>query len=67
VDSGYVSDGDWGFLPVHETNRTAHAQVDQLKGWFLEKPIPYISNDNFRQDVAFDYWNDHQSGRAHVK
>ena len=24
VDSGHVSDGDWGFLPVHETNQAEH-------------------------------------------
>jgi len=24
----------------------SQAQVDQLEGWLLEKPIPYISNDN---------------------
>ena len=22
-------------------------QVDHLEGWFFQKPIPYISNDNF--------------------
>jgi hypothetical protein len=33
----------------------------------LEKPIPYISNDNFSQEGIFDYWNDHLSGHAHVK
>jgi hypothetical protein len=26
---------------------TSQAQLDQLEGWLLEKPIPYISNDNF--------------------
>ncbi len=24
VDYGHVSDGDWGFLPVHETHQTVH-------------------------------------------
>ena len=33
----------------------------------MEKPIPYISNDNFNQEDIFDYWNDHLSGHAHVK
>jgi hypothetical protein len=41
-------------------------QVDQLEGWFLVKPIPYISNDNFSQEGIFDYWNDHLSGHAHT-
>ncbi len=27
----------------------SQAQVDQLEGWLLEKPILYISNDNFNQ------------------
>ena len=35
--------------------------------WFLEKPIPYISNDNFSQEDIFDYWNGKLSGHAHVK
>jgi hypothetical protein len=29
-------------------------QVDQFEGWLLEKPIPYISNDNFSQEVILD-------------
>jgi hypothetical protein len=29
------------------------AQVHQLEGGLLEKPIPYISNDNFSQEVIF--------------
>ena len=38
---------------ANESDKTAvrgspsQAQVDQLEGWLLEKPIPYISNDNF--------------------
>ncbi len=44
----------------------SQTQVDQFEGWFLEKPIPYISNDNFSQEVIFDYWNDHLSGHVHV-
>jgi hypothetical protein len=38
---------------ANESNKTAvraspsQAQVDQLEGWLLENPIPYISNDNF--------------------
>ena len=40
-------------LLANESDKTAvraspsQAQVDQLEGWLLEKPIPYISNDNF--------------------
>jgi hypothetical protein len=46
----------------------SQAQVDdQLEGWLLEKPIPYISNDNFNQEDIFDYWNGKLSGHAHVK
>ncbi len=33
----------------------------------FEKPIPYISNDNFIQENIFDYWNDLLSGYVHVK
>ncbi len=33
----------------------------------MEKPIPYISNDNFSQEGIFDYWNGKLSGHAHVK
>jgi len=56
-----------------ESDKTAvraspsQAQVDQLEGWLLEKPIPYISNDNFSQEGIFDYWNGHLPGHAHVK
>ena len=32
-----------------------------------EKPIPYISNDNFIQEGIFDYWNGKLPGHAHVK
>ena len=32
----------------------SQAQVDQLEGWLLEKPIPYISNDNFSQEDILD-------------
>ena len=32
-----------------------------------DEPIPYISNDNFSQEVIFDYWNDKLSGNVHVK
>ncbi len=58
---------------VNESDKTevrvspSEAQVDQLEGWLLEKPILYISNDNFRQEDIFDYWNDHLPGHAHVK
>ena len=44
----------------------SQAQVDQLEEWLLEKPIPYISNDNFSQEDIFDYWNGKLSGHAHV-
>ena len=58
---------------VNESDKTAvraspsQAQVDQLEGWLLEKPIPYISNDNFSQEGIFDYWNGKLPGHAHVK
>ena len=45
---------------ANESDKTAvraspsQAQVDQLEGWLLEKPIPYISNDNFSQEDIFD-------------
>ena len=45
----------------------SQAQVDQFEGWFLEKQIPYISNDNFIQEDIFDYWNDNLPGHNHVK
>ncbi len=32
----------------------SQAQVGQIEGWLLEKPIPYISNDNFSQEDIFD-------------
>jgi hypothetical protein len=43
-------------LANESDNKTAvrpspsQAQVDQLEGWRLEKPIPYISNDNLSQE-----------------
>ena len=58
---------------VNESDKTSvrvspsQAQVDQFEGWFLEKPIPCISNDNFSQEGIFDYWNDHLPGHPHVK
>jgi hypothetical protein len=58
---------------VNESDTTSvkaspsQAQVDQFEGWLLEKPIPYISNDNFSQEGIFDYRNDHLTGYAHVK
>jgi hypothetical protein len=30
--------------------------LDQLEEWMKEKPIPYISNDKFSQEVIFHYW-----------
>ena len=45
----------------------SQAQVDQLRGWLLEKPIVYISNDNFSQEDIFDYWNDQLSDHVHVQ
>ena len=44
----------------------SQVQVDPIEGWFLEKPIVYISNDNFSQEDIFDYWNDQMSGHTHV-
>ncbi len=58
---------------VNESDKTAvraspsQAQVDQIEGWLLGKPIPYISNDNFSQEGIFDYWNGKLSGDSHVK
>ena len=58
---------------VNESDKTAvrvspsQAQVDHLEGWLLEKPIDYISNDNFGQEDIFDYWNDNLPGHSHVK
>ena len=58
---------------VNESDKTtvrvspSQAQVDQFEGCLLEKPIPYISNDNFTQEDIFDYWNGHLSGHVHVK
>jgi hypothetical protein len=58
---------------VNESDKTevrvtqSQAQVDQIEGWLLEKPIGYISNDNFSQQGIFDYCNDPLSGHAHVK
>ena len=42
------------------------APVDQLEEWTLEKPIPYIFNDNFSQEGIFHYWIDQLSGHAHA-
>jgi hypothetical protein len=48
---------------VNESDKTtvrssqSQTQVYQLEGWISEKPIPYISNDNFSQEGIFDYWN----------
>ncbi len=44
----------------------SQGQVDQFEGWLLQKPIPYrmISNDNFRQEGIFDYWNDQLPGHG---
>jgi hypothetical protein len=58
---------------ANESDQTAvraspsQTQVDQLEEWLLEKPIPYISNDNFSQEGIFDYWNGKLPGHAHVK
>jgi hypothetical protein len=40
--------------------------LDQLEEWMKEKPIPYISNDKFSQEVIFDYWAVRLPGHAHV-
>ena len=58
---------------TNESDKTAvrtspsQAQVDQLEGCLLEKPIPYISNDKFSQEGIFDNWKGHLPGHAHVK
>ena len=46
---------------------TSQAQVDQLEGCLLKKPIPCISNYDFSQKGIFYYWNDQMSGNSHVK
>ncbi len=40
--------------------------VDQFEEWLLEKPIPYISDDNSNQEDIFHYCHDHLSGQTHV-
>jgi hypothetical protein len=45
----------------------SQTQVDQFEGCLLEKPIPYISNDNFSQEGIFDHWTGKLSGHDHVK
>ncbi len=40
--------------------------LDQLEEWMKEKPIPYISNDKFSQEVIFQYWAGRLSGHTHV-
>ncbi len=40
------------------------AHVLQL--WHKETPIPYISNDNFRQEDRFRYWHDELPRHGHV-
>jgi hypothetical protein len=40
--------------------------IDQLEEWIQEKPIPYISNDKFSQEVIFQYWTGRLPGHAHV-
>ena len=40
--------------------------LDQLEEWMKEKPIPYISHDNFSQEDIFDYWSGRLPGHAHV-
>jgi hypothetical protein len=52
------------FKESHEKN-VERLAVDRR--WLLEKPIPYISNDNFSQEGIFDYWDGQLSGHAHVK
>ncbi len=58
---------------VNESDKTTvrpspfQAQVDQFECCLLEKPTPYISNDNFSQEDIFDYWNDQLPGHTHVK
>ena len=40
--------------------------LDQLEEWIKEKPIPYISNDNFSQEDTLHYWAGRLPGHAHV-
>ena len=68
----YEDDFEKQMRLANESDKTAvraspsQAQVDQLEGWLLEKPIPYISNDNFSQEDIFDYWSGCLAGHAHV-
>jgi hypothetical protein len=45
----------------------SQAQIDQSEGWLLEKPMTYISNNNFGQEDIFYYWNGQLLGHTHVK
>ncbi len=69
-------DLNWGLQQLREVwtknfktspDEEEDVEVDHLEGGLVEKPIPYISNDNFSQEGIFDYWNDHLSGHTHVK
>ncbi len=39
--------------------------LDQLEEWMKEKPIPYISNDKFSEEVIFHYWAERLPEHAH--
>jgi hypothetical protein len=54
-------------LRVSTRPRYVKSQVlDQLEEWMKEKPIPYISNDKFSQEIIFQYWTGSLSGYVHV-
>ena len=40
--------------------------LDQLEEWIKEKPIPYMSHDNFSQGGIFHYWGGRLTGHTHV-
>jgi hypothetical protein len=75
--SGKVSrvDGDLFEKEIRLVNETNTEEVrvsyvnrkvlDQLEEWMKEKPIPYISNDKFSQEIIFQYWSGCLSGDAH--
>jgi hypothetical protein len=80
-DSGKVSrvDEDPFEKEIRLTNETSAEEVrvsyvnpktlDQMEEWMQEKPIPYISNDKFSQEVIFQYWTGEAgrlSGHAHL-
>ena len=48
------------------SKRYVKPQVHQLEEWLKGKPIPYTSNDKFRQEGFFYSCHGHLPGHAHV-